>query len=84
MLLAALNSGYEIDCKAYEKFADVTAHVYVNLYGWYYMPVYVRRMLMQCSHILQNMCIPAGQTSEEAIETRHKDVRNIRLLKSYM
>lgn len=77
--VTALNSGYAIDARAYEIYAEATATLYVDRYNWYYMPVSVHKMLMHGAHFIDMLCIPVGQVSEETIEARHKDIRRVRL-----
>lgn len=79
VLLFTLNSGYNINAKTYEVYAEETAKRYKDLYNWYYMPVSVQKILMHGSHIIEALCIPIGHASEEGIEARHKDLRSARL-----
>ncbi|XP_069995615.1 uncharacterized protein [Penaeus vannamei] len=73
VLLFALNSGYTVNAKAYEAYAEETAKLYVDLYFWYEMPVPVHKMLMHGSHVIEALCI--GHASKEGIEARSHHTR---------
>lgn len=79
VILSALNSGHNINIERYKTYAEETAQLYVDLYNWYYMPVSVHKMLIHGASVIESLIIPVGQASEEAIEARHKDIRNVRL-----
>ena len=78
VILVALNSGHEIDTVKYKQYAMETATKYIELYDWYYMPVSMHKMLIHGHQIIDALCIPPGQASEEALEATHKIVRNAR------
>lgn len=52
--------------------------MYVNLYGWYYMPASVHKILIHGKSIIESFLIPIGDLSEEAQETRNKDFKHFR------
>ncbi|XP_059218493.1 uncharacterized protein LOC131998140 [Stomoxys calcitrans] len=56
-----------------------TAKLFVDLYGWYYMPVTVHKILVHGSKIIAEAILPIGMLSEEAQEARNKDYRAYRL-----
>ena len=49
--------------------------LYLEKYSWYYMPVIVHKILIHGCDIIQNINIPIGYLSEEALEARHKEIR---------
>jgi len=71
--------GFEINNEAYEKYALKTARKYVELYGWYYMPTAVHKLLMHGKDIIGSSLLPIGQLSEEAQEAYNKLFREFRL-----
>lgn len=55
-----------------------TAELYVNLYGRYYMPPSVHKILLHGSSIIKPFTLPIGILSEEAQELRNKDIKRYR------
>jgi hypothetical protein len=49
--------------------------MFVELYGWYYMPVTVHIILVHGANISSYFDIGMGKLLEEAQEARNKDVR---------
>lgn len=78
-ILSALSSGQAIDLVKYEKLCDDTAELYVKLYNWYYMPVTVHKILLHSVEVIKYFILPIGLYSEDAQETRTKDLRRFRL-----
>ena len=78
VLLTALNSGYNINSELYKKYSHETAHLYVKLYPWYYMPVSLHKMLIHGDIIIELLPISVGHASEEAIEATYKSLRKVR------
>lgn len=79
VILQAISCGFEIDIEAYEKYALKTARKYVELYGWYYMPTAVHKLLMHGKDIIGSSLLPIGQLSEEAQEACNKLFKEFRL-----
>lgn len=78
-ILEAISSGYHIDTVKFHEYAQVTMRLYLELYGWYYMPSSVHKVLMHGAAIIESFgLIPIGQLSEEAAEARNKDFRRYR------
>lgn len=77
-LLEALSSGFNINISKFENFARETAKLYVSLYNWFPMPVTVHKILIHGTDIIQNAILPIGQLSEEAQESRNKDLKAFR------
>lgn len=79
IILRVLSSGYPIDIETYKVLLDETRELYINLYGWYYMPSTVHKVLVHGCEIIDAFSLPIGQLSEDALEARHKEVRKNRL-----
>lgn len=78
-LLRVIACGEAINVDAFENFARLTAEKYVELYGWYYMPSSVHKLLLHGAQIIKYFNImPIGNLSEEAAEARNKDFKSIR------
>lgn len=56
--------------------------MFVDLYGWYYMPVTVHKVLLHGEKIITAAMLPIGLLSEEAQEARNKDYKNYRIYHS--
>lgn len=82
ILLQVLTSGRAIDENKFETFAISLAELFVEKYGWYYMPSSVHKVLLHGSDIIKSACLPIGQLSEEASESRNKDFKRFRQLYS--
>lgn len=78
VVLSTLSCGYEVNCEAYHEFAVQTARLFVATYPWYYMPASVHKILLHGSAIIRSALLPIGQLSEEAQESRNKDLKNFR------
>lgn len=55
-----------------------TAHLMVDLYGWYPMPPSVHKILVHGAKVISSFLVPIGQLTEEALECRNKDIRRYR------
>lgn len=78
VLLLTLSSGYDINAEKFQKYATDTKDMYMRLYGWYYMPVTIHKILIHGAEIIKFYHLPIGQLTEEAMEARHKDCRRFR------
>lgn len=78
IILSALSSGYDLNYEAYDNYAVQTARLYVAKYPWYYMPASVHKILMHGSTVIKYSLLPIGQLSEEAQESRNKDLKKYR------
>lgn len=78
IILSVLASGRAIDFDKFDCYAIRTVELYVELYPWYRMPASVHKILIHGSQAIKFIMIPIGQLSEEAQETRNKDVRFVR------
>lgn len=78
VILEAISSGHEIDTGKYEKYAEETARIYVDLYPWHPMTPTMHKILLHGAIIIKNALLPIGQLSEEAAEARNKHFRSYR------
>ena len=74
-ILSVINSNYSINVSEFEHFCLETAERYVEMYGWYYMPVSVHKILIHGSEVIKNFITPIGEMSEEAQEANNKNIR---------
>lgn len=79
VILEVLSCGYAIDVQAFKKFCSETWNLYVELYPWYWMPPSLHIILVHGWAIIQYFSVPIGWLSEEAQESRNKDLRNLRM-----
>lgn len=78
VILKTLNSNYHIDSIKFDQYAYETAVLYVQLYGWYPMPPTVHKIFMHSKEVIEHFLIPIGQLSEDAQESRHKEIKYYR------
>ena len=77
-ILKTLSSGLPIDVERFRDYCSSTAALYVECYSWYFMPPTVNKILIHGASIVKAALLPIGQLSEEALESRHKDIRRFR------
>ena len=56
-----------------------TAEIYVALYPWFCMTFLLHKILIHGADIINHVSLPIGMMSEEAQESRNKDIRNFRV-----
>lgn len=78
-ILEILSSGFNINHEKFYVFAQTTAKMYVELYGWYPMSPTVHKILMHGAEVIEQAILPIGQLSEEASEARNKHLRKYRI-----
>lgn len=78
-ILEVISSGFNIDHEKFDSFAQTTAKMYVELYGWHPMSPTVHKILMHGAEVIQQAILPIGQLSEEASEARNKHLRKYRV-----
>lgn len=78
VILRTINSNYVINIDNFELYCLRTAEKYVSLYNWYYMPPSVHKLLIHGPIIVKEALLPIGELSEEAQESRNKDIRRYR------
>lgn len=77
-ILAVISSKHIINTDAFRMYCFDTAKRYVEIYGWYYMPTTVHIILIHGYKIMENLFLPIGMFSEEALESTHKVMKNFR------
>ena len=77
-ILYVLSSGEKINLNSFEKYCSSTLILCNEKYGWYPLTPIVHKILAHGSLIINTAILPLGQLSEEAQESRNKDIRNYR------
>ncbi|KAE8741256.1 hypothetical protein FOCC_FOCC013211, partial [Frankliniella occidentalis] len=80
LILNVLSCGAPLNIGVFRKFCWTTAKTYVRLYPWFYMPQAVHKILIHGADIIEAAPLSCGQLSEEAQESRNKEVRKYREL----
>lgn len=75
IILETLSNGHKINVKKFECFAEETAKLYVDLYGWYPMTSTMHKILTHGATIIEHAILPIDKLSEEAAEARNKHFR---------
>lgn len=78
IILQVISSEYEIKLPEFSDFCASTANYLVKEYNWYYLPISVHKILCHGPAIVENAILPIGMMSEEAQESKNKDVKNFR------
>lgn len=78
-ILEALSSGLEINGSKFEEYCHETAKELVRVYPWFYLSTTVHKVLIHGAKIISSFLVPIGQLSEEAQESRNKDIKRYRL-----
>ena len=79
VILQVILSRFDIDDEKFKDYCVNTAHLFVALYPWYYMPTSVHKVLIHGAEIVKYALLPIGQLSEDAYESRNKDIKNFQL-----
>lgn len=77
-ILCVINSKRAANIEAFQKYADETHKLYVQLYKWYPLSPTVHKILVHGATIMKHLILPIGMCSEEAQETRNKCLRKYR------
>ena len=75
MIFKAIAFGEEIQLAAYNAYPIETAKMFFEEYGWFNMPMTVHKVLIYGTIIILSTFLPIGQLTEEAQESRNKDIR---------
>lgn len=78
VILQCLSSGQQLHVKRFEDYCWSTAQLFVHLYDWFYMPPTVHKILIHGPSVVASFGLPIGQLSEEAQESRNKDIKKYR------
>ena len=79
IILRILASGRIININKFSVLLQDTKKLYLSLYGWYYMPSSIHKLLIHGTDIISFFELPIGQLTEEALEACHKVIRKNRL-----
>ena len=79
VLLQAVSSNYPLSIPALTQHCCETAERYVQLYPWFAMPPTLHKLLIHVADVVEACVLPIGMMSEEASESRNKNVRQYRL-----
>jgi len=78
VLLAVISCGTQVNTEAFRACALETAELFVQKYPWYYMPQSVHKLLIHGADIIAACPLPVGNMTEEAQESRIKDLGRFR------
>ena len=78
VVLCTLSSGFMIDADKLKDYCLETAQLFIQLYPWYYMPQSLHKILIHGWQVVDEMVLPIGMVSEEALEARNKDFKKFR------
>lgn len=78
VILDCINSSLAINSDKFGIYTSETFDFFLDNYGWYTLPVTVHKVLCHGREIISSSIIPVGQMSEEAQETRNKEIRKYR------
>lgn len=77
-LLQCMASGYKINVNKFGEFALDTAKELIKLYPWYYLPASLHKVLVHAPDVINYALLPIGELSEEAAESKNKDIKMFR------
>lgn len=78
VILQVISCGFEINIPKFRDYTEITAKKFVELYGWYYMPTTMHKILIHSHQIIDSLILPIGQMSEEAQESCNKYIKKFR------
>ena len=80
--LTSTESTESTELETFETYTMRTAHLYLRLYPWYYMPLTVYKRLLHGPDVMKHFLLPFEQFFEEVGQARDKAYRNIRKFNS--
>lgn len=78
VILEVISSYYNINTKLFTNYCLETARLLVKTFPWYYITPTVHLILIHGPDVIKNGIVPVGQLSEEAAESRNKDIKQYR------
>jgi hypothetical protein len=78
VILQSISSGFEISTEEFDMYTKDTVKLFVQAYPWSYVPVNVHKVLVHGADIISGAIVPIGQLSEEAQESKNKDLKSFR------
>ena len=76
IILCVLSCKHPIDPDKLEIYCKDTFKIYVTHFKWYPMPAAIHKMIVHSHQAVRDKPVPIGLLSEEAQESRNKDVKN--------
>lgn len=77
-ILRVISCGFAVDVERFNECSFDTAKILVESYSWYCMPTSIHVVLVHGPLIVERAPLPIGQLSEEAQESRNKDIKRYR------
>lgn len=77
-LLCAYSCNLELNADKLQEYGLKTATLYIKNHNGFYMPQAIYKMLIHGHQVVRKKPIAIGLLSEEAQESRNKDVKNFR------
>ena len=78
VILQVIASGFSVNVEKFREYCICVARRIVHLYPWYMMPTAVHKILIHGYMIIEWAPLPIGELSEEAQESRNKDIKAFR------
>ena len=78
VILKTINCRFDIDASKFDAYCHETFKLYIKHYDWFKMPRTMHQILAHGSVIISNFTVPIGSLSEEAQESRNKDLKYTR------
>jgi hypothetical protein len=74
----SISTAFELNTEEFDKYTKAMAKLFVQAYPWFYMPVNVHKVLVNGADIISGAILPIWPLSEEAQESRNKDLKSFR------
>lgn len=78
VILEVISSYHSINIENFRNYALETARLLTEKFSWYCMTPTVHLILLHGADIIKSGLVPVGQLSEEAAESRNKDLKQYR------
>ena len=79
MMLITINADHVVNQEAFKAYGHSTAQLWVDLYGWYNMPVTMHQLFFHAWESLQFSSLPLSYFSEQSLESCNKFFKSDRL-----
>ena len=78
IIMQVLSCGFAVNVDLFQNYCIETARLLVKTYPWYYMPTSIHEILIHGYLVIEWAPLPIGSLSEEAQESRNKDIKKYR------
>jgi hypothetical protein len=78
VILQSMSPEFELNIEDFNKYSKDMVKLFVKEYPWFYMPASVHKILVHGANIISGAILSIGQLSEEAQESRNKDLKYCR------